>query len=605
MAETKQRLREEIPEQYTWNLTDLYPSDQAWEEARDRLKDSPARVAAYRGHLGESGQQLLELFRLEDELRADYLRLFNYANRKLDEDTTNPLYQAYSAQAQSLYTDYAAAQAFEAPEILAIPEETLEDFYCQVPELENYRLAIHRIRILKPYTLSEQEEKLLAMASEMAVTPQNVSEALADADMTFPDAVDSQGEAHLVTHGTYIPLQRSKDRTLRRSAYESMYQTFQHYINTFAAALSGQVKQLQFYAKARHYQNTLEASLIVNEVPTQVYSNLIEAVHDNLPLLHRYVALRKKALGLEEMRMYDMYVPFVNDVKWSVTYEEAQELVLKGLKPLGEEYVSLLKKGFEERWVDVYENKGKRPGAYSAGSDPHPYVLLNFQGTLEDVFTLAHEMGHALHSYLSRREQPAVYSDYVLFVAEVASTCNEALLMQYLLSTTTDPEQRAYLLNYFLEQFRATLFRQTQFAEFELRINQLADAGESLTAQRLSRLYGEINHQYFGDAVVTDDLISAEWARIPHFYYDYYVYQYATSYAASVALSARILKEGQPAVEAYLRFLSGGCSQDPIALLRGAGVDMATAEPINQALALFGRLVDQLEELMNQRKETE
>ncbi len=598
MAENKQRLRTEIPVEDTWDLTDLYPSDQAWETARDRLKTSPAKAAACRGHLGESGQRLVELFRLKDQLAAEYQRLFNYANRKLDEDTANGTYQAYSDQVQSLYTEYAAALAFEAPEILDIPEETLEEFYRQVPELENYRLAIQRIRARKSHTLSETEEKLLAMADEMAMIPSNVYGALSDADLTFPDAVDSRGEAHLVTQGTYLPLQRSKDRTLRRSSYESLYHTYQSYINTFAATLAGQVKQLQFNAKARHYQNSMEASLIVNEVPTEVYTNLIQAVHHNLDQLHRYVALRKKALGLKEMHMYDMYVPMVRSANWTVTYEEAKELVIQGLAPLGEEYVALLKKGFAERWVDVYENKGKRSGAYSAGSRPHPYVLLNFQGTLTDVFTLAHEMGHALHSYLSARAQPVAYSNYVLFVAEVASTCNEALLMQYLLKTTTEPDRRAYLLNHFLEQFRATLYRQTQFAEFEWRINQLADSGESLTAQRLSALYGELNRLYFGDAVVTDELIRLEWARIPHFYYDYYVYQYATSFAASAALSARILEEGQPAVEDYLRFLSGGSSADPITLLRRAGVDMATAEPINQALALFGRLLDEMETLI-------
>ncbi len=598
MAEKKQRLRAEIPRENTWDLTHLYPSDQAWEEAGNQLKDSPARIAAYRGRLGQDGRQLLELLRLEDALALEFQRLSGYANRKLDEDTTNGTYQAYSDQAQALYTEYLASRAFEAPEILAIPEETLEAFYRQVPGLEDYRLAIQRIRILKPHTLSEGEEKLLAMANEMAMVSANVYEALSDVDLTFPDAVDSGGEAHLVTQGTYVPLQRSQDRALRRSAYESLYHTYQHYIDTFAATLAGQVKQLRFHAKARHFKNSMEASLMVNEVPTQVYTNLIEAVHANLEQFHRYVALRKRVLGLEEMHMYDMYVSFVKDVKWTVTYEEAKELVLKGLAPLGEEYVALLKKGFQERWVDVYENKGKRSGAYSAGSRPHPYVLLNFQGTLEDVFTLAHEMGHALHSYLSGQTQPVAYSDYVLFVAEVASTCNEALLMQYLLKTTTEPRARTYLLNHFLEQFRATLYRQTQFAEFELRINQMADAGESLTAEGMSKLYGEINRQYFGDAVVTDELISTEWARIPHFYYDYYVYQYATSFAASVALSGRILEVGRPAVEDYLKFLSSGSSADPITLLRRAGVDMATAAPINQALELFGKLLDEMEELM-------
>ncbi len=598
MAETKQRLRSEIPVEDTWNLADLYPTDRDWEDARDQMKAELGRFAAYQNRLADSGQQLLELLRLEDEVNLKLQRLSNYADRKRDEDTANATYQAYSDQAQSLYTDYLAARAFEAPEILAIPEETLEAFYRQVPALEHYRLAINRFRMLKPYTLSQREEELMALAGEVAAAPLRIYEMLSDADMTFPDAVDSKGAAHLVTHGTYTLLLESPDRALRRSAYESMYHTYQSHINTFAATLAGQVKQIQFNAKARHYRSAMEASLIPNEVPPEVYANLIEAVHNNLAPLHRYVALRKRVLGLEEMRMYDMSVPIVKDVAWTFTYEEAKALVVKALAPLGEEYVSLLKKGFAERWVDVYENKGKHSGAYSAGGRPHPYVLLNFQGNLSGVFTLAHEMGHAIHSYLSNQAQPVIYSEYVLFVAEVASTCNEALLMQYLLKTTSEPKTRAYLLNYFLDQFRVVLYRQTQFAEFEWRISRLAEEGESLTARRVSRLYGEINHLYFGDAVVTDELISMEWARIPHFYYDFYVYQYATSFAASAALSTRILREGQPAVEDYLRFLSGGCSADPITLLRGAGVDMATAEPVNQALTLFREILEELEALL-------
>jgi oligoendopeptidase F len=597
MAEQKQRLRNEIPVEDTWDLTALFPTDEAWEAERDRLKETPKKVSVYRGHLGESGEQLLGLFRLLDQVYLDYSQMDNYANRKLDQDTTCSKYQAYSAQAQSLYTDLSAALSFQAPEILAIPEETLERFYQETPALEQYRLAISRIRVLKPHTLSEEEEKLMALAGEMTMTPGNIYSTLADAELTFPDAVDSKGEAHMVTHGTYVPMLRSTDRTLRQSAYTALYSTYQSYQNTFAAAYSGQVKALQFNAKARHYENALEASLKVNEVPTEVYYNLIDAVHNNLHHLHRYVSLRKKVLGLDTMYMYDMYSPIIQDVEWKVPYSEAKELVIKAVEPLGQEYVSLMKKGLSERWVDVYENKGKRSGAYAAGSRPHPCVLLNYQDTLEDVFTLAHEMGHALHSYLSNREQ-TTYSDYVLFVAEVASTCNEALLMQYLLKTTQEPQKRLYLLNHYLEQFRSTLYRQAQLAEFEWKAGQLADSGESLIAENLSKLYGEINAAYFGSDVVTDDKISTEWARIPHFYYNYYLYQYATSFSASVALSQRILEEGQPAVEDYLHFLQSGCSTDPITLLRGAGVDMATAEPINQALTQFGALVDELEGML-------
>jgi oligoendopeptidase F len=598
MAEQKLRLRAEIPEKDTWDLTDLYPSDAAWEAHRDELKRTPQQLAAYRGKLGDSAQNLLALLQLEDALSLEYQRLYNYADRKLDEDTTRGIYQGYSAQVKSLFAEVSTALAYRNPEILAIPEEKLESFYQQEPQLEHYRLALQRIRVLKPHTLSEPEEKILAMASEVTNGPGTIYGTLADADLTFPNAVDSQGESHLVSHGAYFTLLHSSDRALRRSAYEAVYGAYGAYQNTFAATFASHVKGLQLNAKARHYENALEASLKVNEVPTEVYLNLIEAVHQNLDKLHRYVSLRKKVLGLEEMHMYDMYAPIIKDVDWKVSFEEGKELVIAAMAPLGEEYCALLRKGMEERWVDIYENVGKRSGAYSSGSRPHPYVLLNYQGTLEDVFTLAHEMGHCLHSYLSNRTQSPTYSDYVIFVAEVASTCNEALLMQYLLKITTDPQKRAYLLNYFLEQFRSTLYRQTQLAEFELRANQLADSGESLIADNLSALYGELNHLYFGDDVVTDANISLEWARIPHFYYNYYLYQYATSFAASMAVSARILREGQPAVDDYLAFLSKGCSEDPISLLRGAGVDMATAQPINQALEQFGGLLDEMEAVL-------
>ena len=423
---------------------------------------------------------------------------------------------------------------------------------------------------------------------------------LNDADMTFADAVDEAGNPHPLTHGTYIPMMHGSDRTLRKSAYENLYAVYGQFKNTLAATLAAQAKQLWFFAQARKYPSALAAAVDRNEVPEEVYHNLIAAVRDNLPKLHRYVRLRKKLLGVEELHCYDLYANMVGDVEMKFPFEEAKEIALKALEPLGSDYCNILKEGFESRWIDVYENAGKRSGAYSAGARVHPYVLLNYHDTLNDLFTLVHEMGHALHSELSNWNQPTVYAEYVIFVAEVASTCNEALLMEYLLKNTTDKKERAYLINYFLEQFRTTLYRQTMFAEFEEKINQLAQNGEGITADVCCALYRQLNEDYFGPDLVVDDAIALEWARIPHFYYNYYVYQYATGYAAAIALSRRILKEGEPAVEDYLKFLRGGSSMPPIELLKMAGVDMSTADPINQALALFDELIGELEALMEE-----
>ena len=408
-----------------------------------------------------------------------------------------------------------------------------------------YKRALDKLRRKKAHILSEAEEKILALTGEMGQSPENIYSMFSDADLRFPDAVDKDGKAHQVTHGSYIPLVQSEDRVLRKSAFESMYSTFDKFRNTCAATLSAQIKAVNFYAKARRYDSSLEAALDGTEVPVSVYKNLIEAVHDNMHYMYDYVALRKKLLGVDELHFYDLYTPVVPDADMKITFEEAKETVLKALAPMGEDYLAILKKGFENRWIDVYENEGKTSGAYSAGARVHPYVLLNHKDTLNCMLTLAHEMGHAIHSYLSNKNQPVVYSDYVIFVAEVASTCNEALLMQYLLKNTEDKKQRAYLINYFLEQFRTTLYRQTMFAEFELKINEMVAAGESLTAEGLNELYGELNKLYFGDGIVLDDEIKLEWARIPHFYYDYYVYQYATGYSAAIALSQRTLSGGK------------------------------------------------------------
>ena len=563
-----------------------------------KLKAMPERIAAFKGRLSESADTLYDFMQLSDEISVLCDSLGNYAQRRSDEDTANAKYQGFLGQLMNAYVAVNSAGSFETPEIISIEEDKLQKFYEDKPELKLYKRALDKLRRKKAHILSEAEEKILALTGEMGQSPENIYSMFSDADLRFPDAVDKDGKAHQVTHGSYIPLVQSEDRVLRKSAFESMYGTFDKFKNTCAATLSAQIKAVNFYAKARKYDSSLEAALDGTEVPVSVYKNLIEAVHDNMHYMYDYVALRKKLLGVDELHFYDLYTPVVPDADMKITFEEAKETVLKALAPMGEDYLAILKEGFENRWIDVYENEGKTSGAYSAGARVHPYVLLNHKDTLNCMFTLAHEMGHAIHSYLSNKNQPVVYSDYVIFVAEVASTCNEALLMQYLLKNTEDKKQRAYLINYFLEQFRTTLYRQTMFAEFELKINEMVAAGESLTAEGLNELYGELNKLYFGDGIVLDDEIKLEWARIPHFYYDYYVYQYATGYSAAIALSQRILKYGEPAVKDYIGFLKGGCSTDPISLLKGAGVDMATTQPINEALAMFGELVKKMEEAM-------
>lgn len=598
--EKKIPVRNEADPKYTWALEDVYANNDVWKADLEKARALPAQLAAYKGHLGDSAQKLLEFLQLGDDISVLFDALYGYAQRRSDEDTANSLYQGMTSQAMSAMVAVDAASSFETPELLAIPDDKLEQFYQEEPALETYRLALTRIRSKRAHILSDAEEKLLAAAGEMSQAPDSVYSVFADADLKFPSATDKDGNSHPVTHGTYIPLMHSADRVLRKSAFASLYSVYGQFRNTAAALLSAQVKQLKFYADARKYDSTLQASLDGNYVPTEVYTNLISAVHENMAPMYRYVDLRRKLLGVDELHMYDLYTPIVSDVDVNIPYEEAKQTVYDALACMGDDYRAILKEGFDNRWIDVYENVGKCSGAYSAGLRKHPYVLLNYSGTLDSMFTLAHEMGHAIHSYLSNKHQPVAYSNYSIFVAEVASTCNEALLMQHLLKTTKDKKRRAYLINYFLEQFRTTLYRQTMFAEFELEINRRNERGESLTAESLNALYHELNHQYFGDDIVIDKEIDLEWARIPHFYYDYYVYQYATGYSAAIALSRRILKEGAPAVKDYIHFLSGGCSTDPISLLRGAGVDMASTAPIHDALQLFDELITEMEQLMEE-----
>ena len=591
--------REEIPEEYTWNLADMYADDAAWSAEYEALKALPERIAAYAGRLGEGAQTLLEFFRLEDEADVRLGMLLGYASCKSDQDTGNAVYLDMRGKAVGIYVASSSAAAFATPEIIAIPEEKIAQFFTAAPELGVYRRSIYRIRRMAAHTLSAAEETLLAAAGEMAQTPDNVCSVFRNADLSFPAVKDAAGAEHALTNETFVPLLESADRVLRENAFRTYYSRLGEYRNTVAATLDGQFKQLRFFAQARKYPTTLAAALDATEVPQEVYTNLIDAVHANMDKMYRYVALRKKLLGVDELHMYDVYTPIVPDAAEKIGYAEAKATVLDALAVLGADYTALLEKGFSERWIDVYENQGKRGGAYSSGSSrPHPYVLLNHKDTLDSMFTIAHEMGHALHSWHSCKHQPVCTSDYVIFVAEVASTCNEVLLMRYLLGRTQDKRERAYLINHFLDQFKGTVYRQTMFAEFELEMGRMSEAGAALTADALCEKYLALNKLYFGPDMVSDDEIALEWARIPHFFYDYYVFQYATGFSAAVAIANRILAEGESAVADYKRFLSSGCSTDPISLLKIAGVDMSTAEPINSALALFGELVDELEKTL-------
>lgn len=582
----------------TWALEDLYANKQDWEADLLKTRETARAAAEYAGKLAKSADNLLAYCRLEEKLGCLLDSVYGYASRFKDQDTQNSEGQAMEAKAMSLYVECSGLISFSGPEILAIPEKELEEFYRQAPELSVYRRSIGELRRCREHILSPELEKLLADAGEMAQTPDTVFSMLNNADLTFTPVRDSEGNELEVTNGSFIPLMQSVDRKVRKDAFESLYGAYEKVINTSAALLNAQVNQLKFFAGARKYANTMEAALNAANVPVAVYKNLIEAVHEDIGVLHRYMRLRKKLLGVDELHMYDIYTPLVLDADIRIPFEKAKQEVLEATAVLGGEYTEVLKEGFESRWIDVYENRGKRSGAYSAGHMAHPYVLLNYKETLDSEFTLAHEMGHAMHSWLSTKNQPPVDRDYVIFVAEVASTCNESLLMQHLLKKTNDKKTRAYLINYFLEQFRTTLYRQTMFAEFEMKINEASGRGESLTAEFLNRVYRDLNVFYYGDAVTVDEKIALEWARIPHFYYNFYVFQYATGFSAAMALSDRILKEGENAVRDYLAFLSGGCSKDPISLLQGAGVDMRTSGPVRSALSLFDSLLDEMEELM-------
>lgn len=591
--------RSEVEKQFTWAIEDLFATDELWDKEYNEIKKMLPEAESYKGRLTESAKTLLEFLRLNDRLGIMMERVYVYANQKYHEDTANSVYQELADKATVLLVQMDSALSFATPEILTISEETLEEFMKQEEGLRLYDFHLKNILRRKPHILSAEMEELLADAGEMASAPDNIYSKFNNADIKFPEIKDENGEPVRITHGRFISLMESSDRRVRMEAFKGVYETYGSFKNTLAATFSSNIKQELFFSRARKYGSNLEKALDDSNIPVDVYTNLIDAVHDNIGLMHRYISLRKKILGLDELHMYDIYTPLVKEIKMDVPYEEAKKIVADGLKPLGEEYQRVLQEGFNNRWIDVYENENKRSGAYSWGAyGTHPYVLLNYHGNLDNVFTLAHEMGHAIHSYYSDKTQPYVYAGYKIFVAEVASTCNEALLINHMLKTTDDRMQKAYLINHFLDTFRGTLFRQTMFAEFEMITHRMVQEGQSLTANTLCKIYHDLNVKYYGNDIVIDPEIDMEWARIPHFYTAFYVYQYATGFSAAIALSRRILQEGKPAVDDYIRFLSSGSSDYPIELLKAAGVDMSTKEPVNQALKLFEELLDQLEELM-------
>ena len=582
----------------TWCLEDMFESDDFWEEEFGRLQRMIFQYEDFEGTLGESADSLLEYLKFNDETNLLMERLYVYANMRYHQDMANSMYQEFAARAQKLMVEISGASAFAEPEILEITTEKINIFFNENPELETYKRYISEILRGKNHTLDKKTETILAKSRQMANAAENIFSMYNGADIKFPSITTEEGEEIEITHGNFVPLLESTDREVRKAAFEGVYETYGKMRNTLAATFAANLDQANFYAQVRNFSSAREMYLYGSNIPESVYDNLIETVHKNMDKMHKYVSLRKKILDVSELHMYDLYTPIAKAPDTKYSFEAAKDIVLEGLAPMGEEYIKVLEEGFDNRWIDVYENEGKRSGAYSWGAyGIHPYVLMNYHGTLDHVFTLAHEMGHAIHSYYSDANQPYVNAGYRIFVAEVASTCNESLLIQHLLKITEDEEEKAYLINHFLEQFKGTLYRQTMFAEFEKIAHSMVQNGEGVTADRLCEIYYNLNKKYFGDDIVIDKEIELEWARIPHFYNPFYVYQYATGLSAAIALSKRIIEEGKPAVEDYMKFLKGGSSQDPIELLKIAGVDMTSAKPIETALELFGNLLDELQKM--------
>ncbi|HEX2926867.1 MAG TPA: oligoendopeptidase F [Ruminiclostridium sp.] len=591
--------RKDIDLKFRWKLEDIYSDTDLWEKDFKTVKELAAQMETFKGKISKDAETLLECFQKSDELLSLNDKVFVYARMKRDEDNGNSTYQALTERASTLATEVFAAISFIVPEMLSIPEDKLMSFLNSNKDLSVYMFSVQENLRQKEHILSESEEQILALSSEISDAAGDIFTMYNNADIKFPYIRDENGEEIEVTKGRYTTLMESRDRRVRKDAFEAMYTTYSKMKNTLGASLTGNVKKNRFYSIVRKYPSALAASLDNDNVSVEVYDNLIETVNKNLHLLDRYLKMRKKVLKLDELHMYDLYVPMVEEFDKKVPYEEAKKLVLEGLKPLGGEYIGYLQKGLDSGWIDIYENEGKTSGAYAWGAyKTHPYVLLNYQDNINDVFTLAHEMGHALHSYYTNMTQPYVYSEYKIFVAEVASTVNESLLMRYLLPKAESKQEKAYLLNHYLEEFRGTVFRQTMFAEFEKLIHQKTEQGEALNAQELCDIYYGLNKKYFGETVTVDEDIAMEWSRIPHFYSSFYVYKYATGFSAATAIAEKILTEGKPAVDKYLEFLKGGGSNYPIELLKIAGVDLSSPQPIQDALNVFEKILDELEELL-------
>lgn len=599
MSDKLLKQRSDIDSKFKWDIEAMYPDEAQWEKDIADCVLAAEKFTRFQGKVTDSSEILFEALDEKDKIWRKLEHAFVYAAMKKDEDNRVDKYQSMDDKCGSAIAKVSAAMSFFAPELLAADEEKILRFIDENPKLKLYRFALEDALREKKHVLSTAEENILAQLSEVTGATNDIFKMLNNADLTFGTVVDEDGDTVNLTHGNYITFMESHDRDLRKAAFTNMYEAYKAFINTIATTYNYNTKNDAVSARIRKYDSARQAALSSGNIPEEVYDNLIAVVNEYLPVLHRYIALRKKVLGVDELKMYDVYVPLVQLPKKEIPYEEALKMMQEGLAPLGTEYLAQVDKGTKEGWIDVYENQGKTSGAYSFGSyDSKPYILLNYTNTLKDVFTIVHEMGHSMHSFYTRKTQPFAYGDHSIFTAEVASTVNESLLMQHLLAKETDAEMRKYLINYYIEEFRTTLFRQTMFAEFEMLTHKEIENGGVLTAKWLCDVYDELNKKYFGPALFEDEYIRYEWARIPHFYRGFYVYQYATGYSAATAISKRILTEGESARKDYIEFLKSGSSNYPVELLKIAGVDMSSPEPIRMAMETFKDLVDELEKLL-------
>ncbi len=598
MNELKQR--KDMNPDFTWNLHDMISDLDTWNKLFEKSEERITKLAAYQGKVTESAETLYTCLNMNDDFLMDMYRLYIFSNMNLHQDTNDSDAQGLVQRVSSLQVKAAAALSFITPEIMGTDEEILLNYIKENKDLKLYEHSLLDMLRQKAHILPKEQEELMALTGDFIGSPQEIFSMFMNADLVLPEVIDNDHNTIRLTHGNYLRLLKSSDRKVRKTAFEAMFKTLEGNKNTLTSVYLASLKKDVFTMRARKFDSCCEANLNDKNIDVSVYDNLIEAVNENLHLLHRYVSLRKKLLRLDELHMYDLYTPMVADMDETITYEKAKTLVKEALVPLGEEYLSLLDKGFNDNWIDVYENKGKRSGAYSWGTyGTHPYVLLNYQDTLNNTFTLAHEMGHALHTYYSNDTQPFVYHAYPIFLAEVASTVNESLLINHLLSITEEKEKRMYLINHYMESFRTTLYRQTMFAEFERMSHDLVEKGQPVTSEVLNKIHYDLNKKYYGDDIVTDEFIKYEWSRIPHFYSPFYVYQYATGFSSAVAITEKILGEGEPAVEKYKTFLKSGCSRYPLETLKGTGVDMTSAEPVRDALKVFEGLLTEMEKLVD------